>query len=116
MNEVLKAKRYLAESSAKIIDVKNVLRTSNPPSALELCSEAIKLALKASLTLFGIPSERDLRSAITDNKEKFPSWFISKLEKILPVKEMPKETSDCVRRAEELNDLVWKLIKKVDEA
>ncbi len=114
MNNVLKAKRYLAESSARIIDAKNVLRMGSPPSTLELCNEAIELALKACITLFGIPLGKNPRSVVMDNRKRFPSWFINRLEDIL-LKESPEEVLRCIRKAEELNNLVWELIKKVNE-
>ncbi len=115
MNNVLKAKRYLAKSSARITDIKNVLRIGNPPSMLDLCNEAIELALRACLVLYGISSEKSPKNAIIDNEERFPSWFVDELRDILSVKEAPREILECLRRAEEIYDLVWKLIKKFKE-
>ena len=116
MQEVLKAKNYLARSSAKIVDIKSILRTGSPSSTLELCDEAIELALEACSVLSGLPLKGKPRDVILNNKDKFPEWFIEKFQELFPSEERPKEALECLKKAEELNDLVWKLVLATEKS
>ncbi len=77
MNNVEMAKGYLEEAYRRIKTAKIALGEKAYAYCIRQCQEAVELALKAALRLYGIepPKWHDVGPILVRFKNRFPHWF-----------------------------------------